>query len=227
MDNTKLCKYCEEILNINMFRHNRLKCKNCEKKYGRTYRNSDIGRNKAQVWSNNNKDKHKQLQSDWYENNKQHIRTKFNHRYKNDHEFRIRKNCQRRIQAFLKENKTYSTNKYLDCTNEFFIEWLKFCFRKDKNCTIENHGSYWHLDHVIPITKFNLEIEEEIFLCFNWINYMPVEAFENISKQNKILSLQIAEHIDNILDFHLEKNIIINKKYFQLLARHLIMRETP
>lgn len=227
MENNKICKYCEKKLDLNMFRHNRLKCKDCEKKDGRTYRKSGIGKTKSQEWSCNNKDKHKKLQSNWYENNKEHIRNKFNDRYKNDHEFRIRKNCQRRIQALFKENKQYSTNKYLNCTNKFFIEWLEFCFRNDNKMNLENHGSYWHLDHVIPITKFDLSKEDQIYLCFNWINYMPLSAKENISKQNKILSLQIAEHIDNILDFHIKNEININKEYFQLLARHLTMRETP
>jgi hypothetical protein len=227
MENNKICKYCEKILDIIMFRYNRLKCKDCEKEYSKNYRRSDIGKEKSIQWNNQNQNRYKQLQSDWYQNNKEHIRNKFNDRYKNDHEFRIRKNCQRRIQALFKENKQYSTNKYLNCTNKFFIEWLEFCFRKDNKMNLDNHGSYWHLDHVIPITKFDLTKEDQIYLCFNWINYMPLSAKENISKQNKILSLQIAEHIDNILDFHIKNEIKINKEYFQLLARHLTMRETP
>ena len=227
MEQEKYCKYCDKQLNQDMFRHNRLKCKNCEKQYGRNYRRNEIGKNKSRNWIVDNKNEYQQLQSNWYQNNKESVRIKNNHRYKNDPVYRIRKNCQRRILSFLKEAKIYSTNKYLNCTNEFFIEWLKFCFRKDKNMNLDNHGSYWHLDHVIPITKFNLNEEVQINLCFNWINYMPYKSEDNMSKKNKILSVQIIEHIDNIIEFHLKKIMSINYNYFQLLARHLIMRETP
>ena len=48
-----------------------------------------------------------------------------------------------------------------------------------------------------------------------------------MSKKNKIIPIQIANHIDNIIEFHLKKNMSINDDYFQLLARHLTMRETP
>ena len=51
---TQLCKYCEKIVEIELFRKNRKKCKNCERKCGREYRKSDYGKQKAKIWSTNN-----------------------------------------------------------------------------------------------------------------------------------------------------------------------------
>ena len=59
MEELKLCKYCEQELPIDCFRHNRCKCKECEKDYGRKYRQGDIGKKKAKEWSNNNKNQTK------------------------------------------------------------------------------------------------------------------------------------------------------------------------
>jgi hypothetical protein len=51
---------------------------------------------------------------------------------------------------------------------------------------LENHGKEWHIDHVIPISKFDLNNQEEQILAFNWRNTMPLSCKENLSKNNKI-----------------------------------------
>ena len=52
--------------------------------------------------------------------------------------------------------------------------------------SLENYGSVWHIDHVIPCASFNFLNEKEMKKCFNWINLRPMYASENISKGNKI-----------------------------------------
>ena len=49
---------------------------------------------------------------------------------------------------------------------------------------------------------------------------------ENISKQNKIIQSKLIKHKENIINFHKENNLEIEKKYIELLARHLIMSGT-
>lgn len=217
MEEFKLCKYCERELPIDCFRHNRCKCKKCEKDYGRKYRQSDIGKQKAIEWSNNNKNKHKKLQSEWAKNNRKHLNNKYNQRYHSDFTFKIKKLCHKHLLNNLFKNS--STMKYFSCDIELVVKWLKYCFT-DK-MTINNHGNYWHLDHVIPISRFNLNNPDEVYLCFHYLNYMPLSAYKNISKQNKIIYSQLLTHSDNIINFHIKNNINIDKKYFQLLARHL------
>ena len=50
---------------------------------------------------------------------------------------------------------------------------------------------------------------------------MPLSVYDNLSKNNKIIFSQLLIHSDNIINFHIKNNINIDKKYFQLLARHL------
>lgn len=218
MEELKLCKYCEQELPIDCFRHNRCKCKKCEKDYGRKYRQGDIGKQKAIEWSNNNKIQHKKLQSEWAKNNRQYLNDKHNFRWANDFEFKIKKSCQKHLINNLK-NKQKSTMKYFSCDIELFVKWLKYCF--NDSMTINNHGTYWHLDHVIPVSSFNLNNSDELYLCFHYLNYMPITATDNLIKNNKIIYSQLLTHSDNIINFHIKNNINIDKKYFQLLARHL------
>ena len=217
MEKLKLCKYCKKELPINCFRHNRCKCKDCEKYYGRKYRQCGIGKQNAIEWSNNNKDKHKKLQSEWAKNNRQHLNYKFNFRYHDDFTFKMKKNCHRQLLKNL--NKKSSTMKYFSCDIELFTKWLRYCFTNEM--TMNNHGSHWHLDHVIPISLFDLNNPDEVYLCFYYLNYMPIKAKDNLSKNNKIIYSQLLTHSDNIINFHIKNNINIDKKYFQLLARHL------
>jgi hypothetical protein len=216
---TQLCKYCDTQVKLELFRINRKKCKNCEKKYGRVYRNNEHGRQKAIIWSNNNKERHAKLQSEWAKNNREYLNNKYNARTNSDFNFKIKKACQRQLLFNLKKKNT--TMKYLSCDINFFTKWLSYCFSKDMN--INNHGSYWHLDHVIPVSLFNLESEEERFLCFHYLNYMPLLARDNISKQNKIIYSQLITHLNNIIEFHINNELSIDKQYFELLARHLTM----
>lgn len=217
MNTTQLCKYCGLEVNINLFRHNRKKCKSCEKEHGRNYRHSEIGKTKAKKWTENNKEIHAKLQSNWAKNNRQHLNDKYNSRYHNDFQFKMKKMCHKHLLNNLK--KKSSTMKYFSCDIKLFTKWLKYCFTEQMN--MKNHGSYWHLDHVIPISLFDLTKSEEVYLCFHYLNYMPLEGKENILKQNKIIFSQLCTHSNNIINFHIQNNLKIDNKYFQLLARHL------
>ncbi len=52
---------------------------------------------------------------------------------------------------------------------------------------------------------------------------MPLPSKENLSKHNKIMYSQLIIHLNNIINFHIKNELSIDKKYYQLLARHLIM----
>ena len=49
--------------------------------------------------------------------------------------------------------------------------------------TLENHGTFWCLDHCIPLEKSN---ENDLNKYTNWINLRPMYVKDNISKGFKI-----------------------------------------
>lgn len=52
----------------------------------------------------------------------------------------------------------------------------------------------WHIDHVIPISLFNLENNQELFEAFNWQNCRAEYATFNLEKGDNIINTQVVEH---------------------------------
>ena len=115
-------------------------------------------------------------------------------------------------------HKSKHTCDYLGCNSNEYLKWI---LSNNNGYTLENRGKDWHIDHVIPLSKFNLDDEEEQQLAFNWRNTMPLSCKENLSKNNKILKPQIEQHINNLIEYHKKNNMEIPKKYIDLFAKYL------
>jgi hypothetical protein len=168
IDNKK-CKYCDEIKNKERFRHNRLKCKDCER-------------------------------DEPTEKFKRYIRTRIY-------------NCLRY------KNKTKHSVEYLGCSSDEYFKWI---FNYSNIYNLDNHGEEWHIDHVIPLSKFDLNIPEQQLIAFNWRNTMPLSCNENLSKNNKILSSQVEEHYKNLVEYHEKNKLDLPQVYIELFAKHLV-----
>lgn len=163
----KQCKYCNEIKNKDKFRHNRLKCKDCER-------------------------------DEPVEKFKRYIRTRIY-------------NCLRN------KNKTKHSVEYLGCSP---VEYLKWMLNYNENYNLDNHGEVWHIDHIIPLSKFNLNDEIQQLIAFNWRNTMPLSASENLSKNNKIIPEQVKTHYEKLKKYHEENNLDLPQVYINLFATH-------
>jgi len=73
---------------------------------------------------------------------------------------------------------------------DFTLMQLKKHLEKQfkEGMTWENYGSYWHIDHKIPIAVFNYTKPEDIDFkkCWSLSNLQPLEAKENIKKSAKL-----------------------------------------
>ena len=99
------------------------------------------------------------------------------------------------LQQHLSKNMLYIPNDvnyttYLGCSLDKFIDWIEFQF--ENNMSWNNHGE-WHFDHVLPISSFNLNNDEERAKCYNWQNIRPIWKVHNLNKKNKILVDEIAD----------------------------------
>lgn len=59
----------------------------------------------------------------------------------------------------------------------------------DASMTWENYGSYWHIDHKIPkcYYKFDNTDAQSFIDCWSLDNLQPLEAGENLRKNNKLI----------------------------------------
>lgn len=110
--------------------------------------------------------------------------------------YRIKKSLAARLRTVLVKNNT--TMNYIGCNIQYLREWFEYNFSNDMNW--ENYGSYWSIDHIIPVNKFDLTIEDEKLKCWNWSNLMPVTIKFNSSKKNIDIN-QVNYIIKRIEDF--------------------------
>jgi hypothetical protein len=80
--------------------------------------------------------------------------------------------------------KTGSAVKNLGCTIPELKVHLESRFQP--GMTWGNQGE-WHIDHIWPISKFDLQDPGQLAMACHYTNLQPLWAFENISKGDKIL----------------------------------------
>ena len=117
-----------------------------------------------------------------------------------------------------KITKRFSTKEYLGTSFEIIQEWFEFNFQE--GMTWDNYGSYWHVDHTIPINLFNLDDAEHTLICFNWMNLMPLEKTKNLQKSDKLSMPRVFYQEIQLVKFAKQKNLQVQdflKKYANIL----------
>jgi hypothetical protein len=203
---TQICKVCNKEKHLSDLIKNRFLCKDCNNKnYRDMYKTDENFRLKVLL-----KDKNKNRE---VANKAQRIR------YNNNPINKFIRVQRSRITIALK-NKQKNSIEYLGCDSEQYFNWLKYNFNEIYN--FENYGDIWHIDHVIPIHKFNLENEQEQLLAFNWRNTIPLLASDNLKKGTNIYSLQIEQHYKKLVEYHLENKLDLPQVFIELFAKHLV-----
>jgi hypothetical protein len=73
----------------------------------------------------------------------------------------------------------------LGCTLEEYKHYLESKFQPGMNW--DNHTKHgWHIDHIIPVSSFNLSDESQLKKAFHYTNTQPLWAKDNISKKDKL-----------------------------------------
>lgn len=198
----KRCFRCEQILDLSEFSKNKGSCRVCSK---------DMTDN----WLKNNPNYHKQQRKKthakrveydkkWRENNREkYLARKHKNRAKRRKEdpvYRISNSLRCRLYSSLKNQlKTSSTFELLGCSGEELKSYLESLWKD--GMTWENYGSGtdgkhldgWHIDHIIPISSFDLCDPKQQKECFHYTNLQPMWGVENLKKGSKI----IKKDVDN------------------------------
>lgn len=163
----KTCTKCEQHLDISKF-YKHLKgsfgvdsiCKSCKKL-------SISSQNRTKVY---NPKSHKIAVQ------------KYEQRIKNT-DVGIRRNLARSLRKRLRSAiSTGSAVSNLGCSVSELKSYLESKFQSGMSWS---NRSKWHIDHIVPLSKFDLSNPEELKKACHYSNLQPMWAFDNMSKGNR------------------------------------------
>lgn len=197
----KYCSKCKEDKEINEFKTTRRPndltqhCEQCRKEeYQRTRERHLAHRKKVYA-----EKKDQILESMKTPEAKEKRNARNRARRKIDPAFRISESLKVRIHEILKEYKDETSNYLLGVNKIFLKRWMEFQF--GESISWENFSKEWHIDHVIPISFFDVTQKEQQKICFNWMNLRPLNKTKNIQKHSKILKEDIVTHAMTVKSF--------------------------
>lgn len=104
--------------------------------------------------------------------------------------FRLKKIIRSRIYNSIKRSTgkkpriKQRTVEMLGCTINAMKDHLQKQFKK--GMTWDNHGTHWHVDHIIPLSQFDFANPIQFALATHYTNLQPMWAEENLSKSDNI-----------------------------------------
>jgi hypothetical protein len=106
-------------------------------------------------------------------------------RYKNDTQFRLASMLRARLSSAIRnKQKTGSAVRDLGCSIKELMLHIEAKF--DSGMTWENQGK-WHLDHIIPLSAFDLSVREQFLSACHYTNLQPLWAEDNLRKHASLL----------------------------------------
>jgi len=154
----------------------------------------DIRKKQAKEYQLKNKEKIKKYLKEWSKRPEvvKRRNKRFKERRKTDPYFRMKLSLRGRLMSFVyrgRAKKMVSTNKLIGCDWNFFKTYIEKQFydnpQNNKPMTWQNYGK-WHIDHIKPMTSFNLLNLKDQYECCNFKNLQPLWAYENRKKSNKL-----------------------------------------
>lgn len=203
----KKCNKCKQLKSFDLFP------KDKSRKDGYAYRCSECKNNEIKDYTEKNKDilsqKRKGKYNEYYKQRyqsqtseqKQHFREYLKEWNTKEENKEKRKKYQKEIYRKRPQNKILihlrkrvndfikgvtKKQKYLDllgCSSGEYKLYLEKQF--DKNMNWGNYGTYWEIDHIKPLSLFNMEDWVEVKKAFHFTNTQPLSITENRKKLNK------------------------------------------
>lgn len=175
------------------------RCDICKKKHRRLYyqiRNQDPKRkeqNRERLirFRKKNPDKNKEYNKkystgknrDKYLSQKRERNKKY---YTNNLQYKLGQLLRYRLWISLKEQSLDNANsakELLGCSKEELIKHLESQF--SEGMTWENWSlNGWHIDHIRPISSFDLSDPAQVKECFHYSNLQPLWAIDNLKKSD-------------------------------------------
>ncbi len=154
--------------------------------------NIEVCRQTRRASAKRNREKNTAREREWRSRNKDRVRGYYrkhvNKRRKTDIAFHLQMTVRTRIHGALARSslgKEARTLEYVGCTASKLRCWLESKFLP--GMTWGNRGRHgWHIDHIIPLAKFDLSDPAQQAAAFHYTNLQPLWAKDNLRKSDKV-----------------------------------------
>ena len=192
-------------------------CRSCETETQRNRRNKEKDEDPEKYhkkWADyyaKTKDENKKAKQNWIsipenrDKRNEYIRKYKADRRLNDNAYKLFENHRKKIWKSL-TNKSNSSKELLGCDIENYVNWITYTMSDEM--TWDNYGTYWNIDHLVPVNTFDITNPDEAKKAFNWKNTWAMLSSDNFSKRIKIIPEELIEH-KKLLDKYIIENKIV------------------
>ena len=187
-DTYKERNYCSTRCQQVWYRETGKKNEAKRRRYAENPAERDKLKAKAKIWREENKGKKKEMDKQYYKNNREKVnaykRNWGKNRRDTDYEWRLTSSLRWRLWYALSGRlKTAHTLEFLGSEISEVVVHLEEQFQEGMSWDNYKHEG-WQVDHIRPCNSFDLNEVDQQFVCFNWRNLQPMWGVENMSKQD-------------------------------------------
>ena len=166
------------------------KCKECIKKESQLYylENHKHIKKTVQKWNVKNKDK----------------RAGYKRKNKENESKKARRRCSVQIGKYLRvKHPTEKIHKLISCTTATLKKHIESQFTE--GMTWENRGAFWQIDHIIPMSLFDMMDEEQKLKANHYTNLRPLHKEINglMTPEQKAMYLERYPRVTDIIDYQI------------------------
>jgi hypothetical protein len=86
--------------------------------------------------------------------------------------------------------------RYFGLDIEFFREWIAIQFKD--GLSWDNFAEKWQFDHIVPVAYFDFTNEEDLLLCWNFINIRVERIEHNKTRGNRIDVMGVRTYFEDL-----------------------------
>ena len=136
--------------------------------------------------------------------------------------YNIKKRLSLNLRRFVRGQKMKLDNydneilRYIYLSRTDFREYIEHQFLEGMKW--ENYCIEWEIDHIVPVSLFNMEKVEDLEICWHYLNLMPMWRKDNVEKANSLYFAKIEmQRRSSVLQFNkilleLNKRIILQEE---------------
>jgi hypothetical protein len=95
-----------------------------------------------------------------------------------DINYKLSRNIRTKLYHFIR-GKT-KNHPHVGCSREFFLNYISSKFTE--GMTWDNYGVYWQIDHIHPLSRFDLTDITQLSTVCHYSNIQPLTNIENLKK---------------------------------------------